>query len=144
MLSRIPQWIRSPIFTEDDNKTLSANLLNIIIWVFIIGASLYGLTAPIGTDFFIRRIFFIIPFILVMLAAKQTLNWGYIQLSGNLVVISIWTLITSALFMGAGYQNPAYMGYIVVAICAGLILNRWATISWVFVCIITSAVILNL
>ena len=144
MLSRIPQWIRSPIFTEDDNKTLSANLLNIIIWVFIIGSSLYGLTAPIGTDFFIRRIFFIIPFILVMLAAKQTLNWGYIQLSGNLVVISIWTLITSALFMGAGYQNPAYMGYIVVAICAGLILNRWATISWVFVCIITSAVILNL
>lgn len=144
MLSRIPQWIRSPIFAEDENKTLSANLLNIIIWVFIIGASLYGLTTPIGSDFFIRRIFFIIPFVLVMLGSKQILNWGYIQLTGNLVVISIWTLITSALFMGAGFQNPAYMGYIVVAICAGLILNRWATIGWVFVCIITSAVILRL
>lgn len=144
MLNRVLQWIRSPIFTEDDNKNLSANLLNIIIWVFIIGASLYGLVTPIKPEFYIRRILFITPFVLVILGAKQTLNWGYTQTAGNLVVASIWILITSALFMGAGFQNPAYMGYIVVAICAGLILSRRATIVWVFLCIITSAVILEL
>lgn len=145
MLSRIPQWIKSPIFAERQNKTLAANLLNIIIWVFIIGASLYGLTTPIGSDFFIRRIFFIIPFVLVMLGSKQILNWGYIQLTGNLVVISIWTLITSALFYGSRVSKPCLYGvHCCSHLCRSYLRSIRATIGWVFVCIITSAVILQL
>jgi signal transduction histidine kinase len=144
MLRRINKWASPPVYARDDNKTLSANLINLILWILILGSSLYGLVAPIEAEARIRRFLFVIPFVLVMLSAKQILNWGYIQIAGNLVVISLWTLITTALFTGASFQNPAYMGYVVVTVCAGLILSRRATIVWVGLCILTSAAILLL
>lgn len=144
MLRRINKWASPPAFASDDNKTLSANLINLILWILILGSSLYGLVAPIEAEARIRRFLFIIPFVLVMLGAKQVLNWGHIQIAGNLVVSSLWTLITVALFTGASFQNPAYMGYIVVTVCAGLILSRQTTIIWVAVCILTSAAVLSL
>lgn len=144
MWHQIHKWASPPVFAGDENKTLSANLINLILWILILGSSLYGIVAPIEAEARIRRFLFVIPFVIVMLGAKQILRWGYIQITGNLIVASLWILITTALFTGASFQNPAYMGYIVVTVCAGLVLSRRATIGWVILCIMTSAAILVL
>ena len=144
MMFNLRKWMRPPVFEEAESKTLSAHLLNLILWILILAAGLYGLVAPIEPEFIWRRYLFIGPFILLMLGTKQLLNQGYIRLVGNTVVAALWVLVTSSMLIGADYQNPAFMGYVVVVICAGLILSRRAVIGWVVLCILTSAVILQL
>ena len=144
MILKIRKWVAAPIFKEDESRSLAANLLNLNLWILIIAASIYGMVAPIEPEFLWRRYLFVVPYILLMLGAKQLLNWGYTTFTGNFVVFSLWALITSSMVIGADYQNPAFMGYVVVVICAGLILNRRAATGWVILCVSTSALILQL
>jgi len=144
MFARIRQWFSHPVFEGDDDKTRIAALLNIILWVFIIAATLYGVLAPIQPEMIYRRVIIIAPFVLALFVLKQMVNWGYIRLTGNLVVFFLWLMFTAAMFFGANYHNPAFMGYLVVVICAGLILNWRSAIGWSIFSIITNAVLLKL
>lgn len=142
MINRFHNWASAPTF-DDNNKSLSANLLNLIIWILVISASLYGIIAPIDPELLKQRLFFIIPYVLINLFAKQLLNRGYVNLVGHFIVICLWGVFTGALFVGADNKNPAFMGYVVVVTCAGLVLNRKSAILWALISVITSAVILQ-
>jgi signal transduction histidine kinase len=48
------------------------------------------------------------------------------------------------MFFGADYNNPAFMGYLVVVVTAGLVLNWRAAIAWSLLSILTNAIILRL
>ena len=144
MLGNIRQWFSVRTFEGDEDKTRSAALQNTILLIFISAASLYGIFAPIEPAMRIRRAIIIIPFVVALLIVKQLLNRGYVRLTGNLVVFLLWMLFTVAMVLGADYKNPAFMGYLVVVICAGLILDWRAALSWSFVSILTNAVILKL
>jgi len=144
MVRNIRQWFSVHIFEGDEDKTRSAALQNTILLIFISAASLYGIFAPIEPEMRIRRAFIIIPFVVALLIVKQLLNRGYVRLTGNLVVFLLWMLFTVAMVLGADYQNPAFMGYLVVVICAGLILDWRAALGWSFVSILTNALVLKL
>src|SRR5689334_10487041 len=143
MLTNIRQWISHPIFEADENKTHIAALLNAILWICILAASLYGTLAPIEPQMRSRRLFIIIPFVIALLVMKQVVNWGYTRFAGNFVVFFIWLTLTSAMLFGADYNNPAFMGYLVVVVCAGLILSWRAAIGWSVFSILTSVVIIE-
>jgi signal transduction histidine kinase len=144
MLISIRLWLSPPVFEGDEDKTRIAALLNSILWIFIAAASLYGIFAPIEPELRSRRALIIIPFVLVMLFLKQLVNWGYIRIMGNVIVFSLWAIFTVAMFFGADYHNPAFMGYLIVVICAGLILHWRAAIVWSVISIVTNAVVLKL
>jgi signal transduction histidine kinase len=144
MSTNIRQWFSTPYFEGDEDKVRAATLINFIVWLFIIAAIAYGVFAPIDPEFQYRRILIIAPFVLFLLFIKQMLNRGYIRFTGTLVVFSLWLIFTVAMLFGADYQNPAIMGYLVVVICAGLILNWRAAIGWSLFSILTNAVILYL
>src|SRR5262245_27972906 len=130
MLTFIRRWASPPVFDEDEDKARVAALLNTILWVFIVAATLYGVFAPIAPEMMYRRVIIIGPFVLAMFVLKQTVNWGYLRLTGTLVVFFLWLVFTVGTFYGANYHNPAFMGYLVVVICAGLILNWRSAIAW--------------
>jgi signal transduction histidine kinase len=144
MSTNFRQWFSTPYFEGDEDKVRAATLINFIVWLFIIAAIAYGVFAPIDPEFQYRRILIIAPFLLFLLFIKQMLNRGYIRFTGTLVVFSLWLIFTVAMLFGADYQNPAFMGYLVVVICAGLILNWRAAIGWSLFSILTNAVILYL
>ena len=144
MLENIRKWISHPTFEGDEDKTRSGTLLNIILWVFIIGSLLYGFFAPIEPEVRYRRVLIIVPFVLALLFLKQMVNWGYVRSTGMMIVFALWAVFTVAMFYGADYNNPAFMGYLLVVICAGLILNWRAAIGWSLFSIFTSAMFLML
>ncbi|MBC7879442.1 MAG: GHKL domain-containing protein [Anaerolineales bacterium] len=144
MLTNINLWTKPPVFEGDEDKSRAGTLLNIILWIFIVAASAYGMLAPIEPEFRIRRLIIIGPFVLLLLGLKQMLNMGYVRSTGNIIVITLWLMFTTAMFFGADYNNPAFMGYLVVVVCAGLILNWRAAIGWSIFSILTNAVILTL
>jgi len=144
MLINIRRWLGTPTFEGDEEKSRAAILLNIILWILITAALLYGIFAPIEPKLILKRTIIIVPFLLALLLFKQLVNWGYVRSTGILTVFAIWLLITNAMVSGADYNNPAFMGYLVVIVCAGLILNWRASIGWSLFCIFTSAIILIL
>lgn len=144
MFTLIGRWMGPPSFEKDEEKSRAAMLLNIVLWILILAAIFYGVLAPIQPEMIIRRTVIIVPFVVVMVLYKQLVNWGHVKLVSALTVFTIWLLITSAMLVGADYNNPAYMGYLLVVVCAGLILDWRASIWWSFVCILTSAIILFL
>lgn len=144
MISKILRWAKAPTYPAEHDKSRSASLLNIIIWMFIIAANLYGFLAPIEPAMRIRRVIIILPFVVVLLVLKFLLNAGYIKTVGTILVATLWAMFTGAMLYGADYNNPAFMGYLVVIVTAGLVLNWRASIGWSIFSIITNAIIIIL
>jgi signal transduction histidine kinase len=144
MIINIRRWLGPPSFEGDEDKSRAAMLLNIVLWVLITAALLYGIFAPIRPELVVKRTLIIAPFVLALLLFKQLVNWGYVRSTGILTVFAIWLLISGSMLSGADYNNPAFMGYLVVIVCAGLILNWQAALGWSLFSIFTSAVFLIL
>ena len=49
------QWFSPPVFDGDEDKTRVAALLNVLLWLFIVSAALYGLFAPIEPEMLLSR-----------------------------------------------------------------------------------------
>jgi signal transduction histidine kinase len=144
MFMNLRRWLGPPSFEGDEDKSRAATLLNIILWILVAAALIYGIFAPIRPKLILKRTLIIVPFVLALLLFKQLVNWGYVRSTGILTVFAIWLLITGAMFSGADYNNPAFMGYLVVIVCAGLVLNWRAAFGWSLFSIFTSAVFLIL
>jgi signal transduction histidine kinase len=144
MFINLQRWLGPPSFEGDEDKSRAATLLNIVLWILMAAALTYGIFAPIEPELVFKRTLMIVPFVLALLLFKQLVNWGYVRLTGILTVFTTWLLITGAMFTGADYNNPAFMGYLVVIVCAGLILNWRAAFGWSLFSIFTSAVLLIL
>lgn len=144
MFSKIMNWAKAPTYPNDHEKTRSSTLLNIILWMFISASSLYGLLAPIQPEFRIRRIVIIAPFVLILFVLKHVLNKGYLRFIGVSIVFVTWFIFTAAMLFGADYKNPAYMGYIIVVVTAGLVLNWRAAIIWGMLSVATNAIVITL
>lgn len=104
----------------------------------------YNIVAPIDPAMERQRLAIAVPFLLTLLVFKQLVNWGHVKAIGGLIVFAIWLLVTIAMALNPQENNPAFMGYVVVIVCAGLILNWRASILWSFVSIFTSGLILIL
>lgn len=139
MLTKLRKWISPPVFKNDENKTRTASLLNTILLMFIGAASAYGIFAPIEGEFVIQRLLIIIPFVLIQLGLKQLIYWGYVKTTATLIVFILWFMFTVSMLFGNGFNNPAFMGYTVVVVCAGLLLTWRSAIGWGILSVLTSA-----
>jgi signal transduction histidine kinase len=144
MWTRIRQWLAPPVFQDNEEKSRAAASLNIVLWILIGGALLYGTFTPIEPEVTLRRWAIIAPLVLALFFLKQLLNWGHVQSIGILLVFALWLAFSAGMFFGADFNNPALMGYLLVVICAGLILSWRAAIWWSFLSILTSAIVLVL
>ena len=144
MLINIQRWLAPPSFEGDEEKSRTATLLNLILWTFILAALAYGFLAPIEPEAKLGRAKIIVTFVLAMLVLKQRVNWGYVRSTGLLIVVFLWVLFTFAMFSSADYNNPAFMGYVLVVVCAGLLLHWRAAVGWSLLSIITSGLFLAL
>ncbi len=144
LLRKAVRWIAPPVFGEDEDKTRAAILLNIILWITMAATLFYNIVAPIDPAMERQRLVIAVPFLLTLLVFKQLVNWGHVKAIGGLIVFAIWLLVTIAMALNPQENNPAFMGYVVVIVCAGLILNWRASILWSFVSIFTSGLILIL
>jgi signal transduction histidine kinase len=144
MLTNIRRWLAPPVFEGDEDKARAAALLNIILWISIAATLVYNIFAPIDPSMEPLRLAIAVPFILTLLVFKQLVNWGHVRTIGTLIVFVLWLLVTIAMILDPKENNPAFMAYVVVIVCAGLILNWRASILWSVVSILTSGLILVL
>lgn len=144
MLRKVLRWAAPPVFEGDEDKTRAAILLNIILWISVAATLFYNIFAPIDPSMELRRNVIVAAFLLTSLVFKQLVNRGHVRQIGTLIVFALWLLVTIAMVLDPDENNPAFMAYVVIVVCAGLVLNWRASIFWSLLSILTSGLILIL
>jgi signal transduction histidine kinase len=142
MLIKIRTWISSPIFEGDEEKSRAASLLNLVVIIFVAASLAYGVFSPIDPRAIPLRVLIIGTFLLLMTGLKQAINRGRIRIAGMAIVFALWLMFTMSMVFGSTTNNPAFMGYMVVVVCAGLFLDWRAAIGWSVFSLLTGAILL--
>ncbi|MCB9136037.1 MAG: PAS domain S-box protein [Anaerolineales bacterium] len=141
MRSSLLDWLRPPVFAQDEEKNRKVRLLHPIVLALFSIALLYLAFAPLEITHWRQRLLIIVPFLLIVGCVWWAMRRGMVKFAGIVIVTALWGMFTLAMSFGSGFNNPAYMGYVIVVVCAGLLLSQRAAILWAGISILTSTVI---
>src|SRR5688500_11389132 len=123
MFKRIIHFLSPPVFADDEEKTRTANILNMIAIISFFTALLYGFMTPA------ERLPYIGLAIGVILTAWLTNRRGYVETAAITMVTGISAVFVISVFTGGGVRSPVYGGFFVVILLAGLFLGWKAALS---------------
>ena len=128
MWASIRKFIAPPIYPDNEEKTRKARYLNTILLAAIVLLTFF-LPFIAGSDYVSTESFFgpstaVITFLLiVMVGLFIWMRFGFITQASFTLVILTWLALTAQDFSAAGIRDTIYMGYIVVILLAGLLLD---------------------
>ena len=121
MLDNIRRLLAPPVF-EDEDKTRVAVLLNTILWILtaIAGvAALFFLFLPDAALYLPLVGVFLLGYIVSMWLMRQ----GRLSAASLLFLVSIWISMAGVCLYFGGTETPAYFGFTIVVVAAGLLLG---------------------
>ena len=129
MAAWLRQSLAPPRFEGDEEKTHFAGLLHTTLLTLLAGALLYIVFAPLVATIFVERLPVAGMMIGLLLLMLVVLRFGYIRFASVTTVLGIWVLLTLAAITNGGVRSPAFNGYLIVLLCAGVLLGRRAAIG---------------
>jgi PAS domain S-box-containing protein len=127
MVDRIRRFLAPPVFEGDDEKTRTASSLNAVSLV-LLGSQLIALFLPVYYGPPWRRLAAVGCTVSVCVAVQILMRRGLVKAGSYLLVASLWIGLTVAAMTGGGVRAPAFAGYAVPLMCAGLLLGYRATL----------------
>jgi GAF domain-containing protein len=128
MWTSIRRFFAPPVFEGDEEKTRKARYLNTILLAAIILLTIF-LPLVIGSDFQSMQTWFgpstaVVTFLLaVMIALFVWIRFGFISQASFILVTLTWLALTIQDYSAAGIRDTIYLGYVVVILLAGLLLD---------------------
>lgn len=131
MLTSIIRWFQPPKFPEDEDKTRSALLLNVILNTFIFTFPIIFVGVILGGDVPRLEIILIIIFSawILMVGIRFFLLAGHITSSAVALITILFTAVTLAVYNLGTIRAPTTSFYILTIVMSGLIIGRRA-ILW--------------
>jgi GAF domain-containing protein len=128
MWASIRKNLSSPVYPGDEEKSRKARYLNSIL---LISISLLTVFLPIiaGSDYISTQTLFgpstaVITFLLaVMVGLFVLMRFGFINQASIILVVLTWLALTVQDYSAAGIRDTIYMGYILIILLAGLLLD---------------------
>jgi rsbT co-antagonist protein RsbR len=143
MWNWLKQILSSPVF-EDEEKTRTANLLNIVLWVLIfviLMRSIGALLVP-STPTNLLVIFGI--FIGIMAALLVLVRVGYVKVTGHILTSLAWIVVTLAIGTTGGLRGSSFWSYAIIILMAGMIMGGWAAVGYSALSIVAGIIIYDL
>src|SRR5260221_6633406 len=138
------RWFQAPIFPDDEDKTRSALLLNVVLNTFlvavpvIIAGSILGGNVPR-----LERIIIILTLAwLTIFGMRLAMLAGRVTLAGMMTVVIIFIATTLSIYNLGTIRAPATSFYILIIVMSGLVISRRAIIWMAGIC--TTTIILLL
>lgn len=128
MWNRIKQFLASPIFAGDEDKTRTAALLNpLILSLFVVlilaaVATVFVFVQKLGGSIVVGLLF------LVLLASKFLLQRGQVRPAGVVFVAGVWLPVSAVMVLAAGHHLIGAT-YAALTVVAGLIIGRRAALN---------------
>src|SRR5262249_21495100 len=141
MGNRIRRLLAPPVFEADEEKTRTASSLNAVSLV-LIATQLIALFAPIYYGPAARRMLLAGGVAGVSLVVQALMRRGRVRAGSYAFVSSLWLAPTLAAITGGGIRAPAFAGYVIPMMCAGLLLGYRATVWTVIATVVTGVVLI--
>jgi len=132
MQNAFRKFFAPPVFPEDEDKTRSAAILNIIGWstMFIV-VILLIIRIVQGRDINLVEVNFVLILILIAIALMLFLSrQGYIQTAALLLVTTVWMGLSYLTWIADGIRDVAFFGYSIPILMAGLLLGWQGALSF--------------
>jgi GAF domain-containing protein len=132
MQNALRKFFASPVFAEDEDKTRSAAILNILGWstMFIV-VTLLLIRIVEGRDINLVEVNLVLILIVVAIALMLFLSrQGYIRTSGLLFVTTVWMGLSYLTWIADGIRDVAFFGYSIPILMAGLLLGWQGAMSF--------------
>lgn len=124
MSNTLRKVLAPPTFPDDENKTLSAYYLNIILWASSVALLVFlGIRVYQGHALFEASNFVLMTLIVVVIAALIIMRMGAVRLAASIHISVIWLASTFLALNGSGIRGSGYASYFVVMLLAGLLLG---------------------
>ncbi len=115
--------IQSPIFEDDEKKTLTAALLNSFLWSFLVILGIYCVFIVPVLPNARRALPIALLIILLSLIAMSVMRSGRVWAASLLFSSVLWFFITVVSVFFDGVNGVPFVAYIVVVIICGLLLG---------------------
>ncbi len=143
ILTRLGRFLSAPIFTDDEDKTRQAGLLNTVLLAWMAGSVIMTAAMPfmgLGTAAWLA--------IALSLDAMVVGLWfmvrrGLVRLASVLLASVLGAFFTFLTYAFGGVSEPSYPGYIAVVLIAGLLLGGPAAVVCALVGILVGLVLLG-
>jgi len=132
MQNAFRKFFAPPVFPEDEDKTRSAAILNIIGWstMFIV-VILLIIRIVQGRDINLVEVNFVLILILIAIALMLFLSrQGYIKTAALLLVTTVWMGLSYLTWIADGIRDVAFFGYSIPILMAGLLLGWQGALSF--------------
>ena len=130
MLTKFISWFQAPVFNEDEDKTRSALLLNVILNTFLVALPVVFMGAILGGP--IPRIegnlIVVACAWLTIVGAKLILFAGRVTAAGTMTIVIVFIATTLVVYNIGTIRAPATSYYLLVIVMARLIISRRAII----------------
>ncbi len=132
MQNAFRKFFAAPVFSEDEDKTRSAAILNILGWstMFIV-VVLLVIRIVQGRDINLVEVNLALTLIVIAIALMLFLSrQGYIRTAGLLFITTIWMGLSYLTWIADGIRDVAFFGYSIPILIAGLLLGWQGAISF--------------
>ncbi len=133
MLTSLKHWLAPPVFEGDERKTRTAGILNAILLTTLLIAGVFLLLTifnPAGRP---RLLNIFAPMFLGVIGLLVLQHRGQVYWAGGLTVLMIGGAIAYATFTNGGVRAPSFGAFILLALCAGLLMGQrtgfWVAIA---------------
>jgi GAF domain-containing protein len=136
MFARIRRLLAPPVFKGDEDTTRMARLLNAVLLSFLGAVFVYGIIAIALPN--PQAALPLVGLVIVMnLVAFFLMRRGRVQAASLLFSSAVWLFLTAVAVLFGGVSGPAFFGYIVVVVVAGLLLGGRAALFFAGLSIVT-------
>jgi PAS domain S-box-containing protein len=136
-MKRIVHFLAPPVFADDEEKTRTANLLNIITISSFLAALTYGLTVPV------ERALYAGLAMGAILITWLFLKSGHLQIASFILVVSISIVIALTVITAGGVEAIEYGAFIIPILFSGLLLGWRETVALVIASILFGAALIQ-
>lgn len=124
MFDTLGSLFAPPVFENDEEKTRTAYLLNIVI----LGLLVTSATTSVVLTLVVFRAFEVrsgiaLCFCLLLIAIYSLMRRGYVQVAVILLILILWGVVTVSLVRLGGVRLPGFTTYLVITLLAGLLLG---------------------
>ena len=139
MQSAMRKLIAPPVFPDDEEKTRSATILNVIGWsTILIVVTLLLLRMIQGRDINFVEVNLILAIIVVTIAFMLYIaRKGYVKAASLLLVAAVWIALSYLTWVADGIRDVAFFGYFIPIVMASLLLGWQGAIGFTFISILS-------
>ena len=115
-------FLAAPVFEDDEDKTRTANLLNIISLALLVVAIL-GTVLVAMQEFVLRSFVDGVLTLLLTLVVQYLMRSGRVRLASVIQSSVFWLMLSCLSIVDGGIRSASVSGYVLAVVMAGLLLG---------------------